>query len=174
MLACSLTGIVCCIHWCILHRLGQQFPSATSSTPCQSDTRSSRGTSRRLDIRYSLSLRLLSVFSTEGFSPSLPPSFSLSLPPSLHLSRTLCHHIPLPSIALSHQEFSRMVHMLQAYCLISTGVRISCHNQTGKGSVLYNMCSVIYVEVGDSHIEIYVCTKNERVSEYIAQQMHTV
>jgi DNA mismatch repair protein PMS2 len=26
-----------------------------------------------------------------------------------------------------------MVQMLQGYCLISTGVRISCYNHTGKG-----------------------------------------
>ena len=30
------------------------------------------------------------------------------------------------------QEFTKMVQMLQGYCLVSTGVRIVCYNQTGK------------------------------------------
>lgn len=42
---------------------------------------------------------------------------------------------PLPPSLPHHQEFSRMVQMLQGYCLISTGIRISCYNQIGKGSV---------------------------------------
>jgi len=33
----------------------------------------------------------------------------------------------------SSQEYARMVQMLQGYCLICTGVRITCHDQTGKG-----------------------------------------
>lgn len=31
------------------------------------------------------------------------------------------------------QEFSKMVHVLQSYCIISTGVRITCINQLGQG-----------------------------------------
>ncbi|XP_054877107.1 mismatch repair endonuclease PMS2 isoform X2 [Poeciliopsis prolifica] len=31
------------------------------------------------------------------------------------------------------KEFSKMTHVLQAYCIISTGVRITCSNQTGQG-----------------------------------------
>ncbi|XP_069762812.1 mismatch repair endonuclease PMS2 isoform X2 [Narcine bancroftii] len=31
------------------------------------------------------------------------------------------------------KEYSKMVHMLQAYCIISTGVRITCTNQIGQG-----------------------------------------
>ncbi|XP_053368328.1 mismatch repair endonuclease PMS2 [Clarias gariepinus] len=31
------------------------------------------------------------------------------------------------------KEFSKMVHILQSYCIISTGVRITCTNQLGQG-----------------------------------------
>ncbi|XP_037546699.1 mismatch repair endonuclease PMS2 [Nematolebias whitei] len=31
------------------------------------------------------------------------------------------------------KEYSKMVHVLQAYCIISTGVRITCSNQNGQG-----------------------------------------
>ncbi|XP_062860037.1 mismatch repair endonuclease PMS2 [Trichomycterus rosablanca] len=31
------------------------------------------------------------------------------------------------------KEFSKMVHVLQSYCIISTGVRITCTNQIGQG-----------------------------------------
>uniref|UniRef100_A0A8C5E4B5 Mismatch repair endonuclease PMS2 n=1 Tax=Gouania willdenowi TaxID=441366 RepID=A0A8C5E4B5_GOUWI len=31
------------------------------------------------------------------------------------------------------KEFTKMVHVLQAYCIISTGVRITCSNQNGQG-----------------------------------------
>lgn len=31
------------------------------------------------------------------------------------------------------QEYAKMIHVLQAYCIISTGVRITCSNQNGQG-----------------------------------------
>ncbi|XP_067100331.1 mismatch repair endonuclease PMS2 [Osmerus mordax] len=31
------------------------------------------------------------------------------------------------------KDFTKMVHVLQSYCIISTGVRITCTNQTGQG-----------------------------------------
>ncbi|XP_077358133.1 mismatch repair endonuclease PMS2-like isoform X1 [Festucalex cinctus] len=31
------------------------------------------------------------------------------------------------------KEFTKMVHVLQSYCIISTGVRITCSNQNGQG-----------------------------------------
>uniref|UniRef100_A0A3B3WVI8 Mismatch repair endonuclease PMS2 n=1 Tax=Poecilia mexicana TaxID=48701 RepID=A0A3B3WVI8_9TELE len=31
------------------------------------------------------------------------------------------------------KEFAKMIHVLQAYCIVSTGVRITCSNQTGQG-----------------------------------------
>lgn len=31
------------------------------------------------------------------------------------------------------QEYSKMIHILQSYCIISTGVRITCSNQNGQG-----------------------------------------
>ena len=31
------------------------------------------------------------------------------------------------------REFSKLVHVLQGYCLVSTGVRITCSNQMEKG-----------------------------------------
>lgn len=31
------------------------------------------------------------------------------------------------------KEYTKMVHVLQSYCIISTGVRITCTNQTGQG-----------------------------------------
>ena len=33
------------------------------------------------------------------------------------------------------QEYARMVQMLQGYCIICTGVRITCYCQNGKGFV---------------------------------------
>ena len=32
------------------------------------------------------------------------------------------------------REFAKLVQVLNAYCIINTGVKISCTNQTGKGS----------------------------------------
>ncbi|XP_059177944.1 mismatch repair endonuclease PMS2-like [Physella acuta] len=32
------------------------------------------------------------------------------------------------------KEFAKLVHVLNAYCIVNTGVRITCSNQTGKGS----------------------------------------
>lgn len=34
---------------------------------------------------------------------------------------------------LFEQEFAKMVHVLHAYCIISTGIRVSCTNQVGQG-----------------------------------------
>ena len=74
--------------------------------------------------------------------PSLPPSLpSSSFPPSLPSSSPLLYSLPSPSLPppLStpslrpFKEYARMVQMLQGYCLISTGVRITCHDQSGKG-----------------------------------------
>ncbi|KAK7919822.1 hypothetical protein WMY93_011106 [Mugilogobius chulae] len=31
------------------------------------------------------------------------------------------------------KEYAKMIHVLQSYCIISTGVRITCTNQTGQG-----------------------------------------
>lgn len=31
------------------------------------------------------------------------------------------------------KEYSKMIHVLQSYCIISSGVRITCSNQTGQG-----------------------------------------
>lgn len=31
------------------------------------------------------------------------------------------------------QEYAKMVQVLQAYCIISTGIRVSCTNQLGQG-----------------------------------------
>uniref|UniRef100_UPI003AAE3F6B mismatch repair endonuclease PMS2 n=1 Tax=Centroberyx gerrardi TaxID=166262 RepID=UPI003AAE3F6B len=31
------------------------------------------------------------------------------------------------------KEYTKMIHVLQSYCIISTGVRITCSNQTGQG-----------------------------------------
>ncbi|XP_062298138.1 mismatch repair endonuclease PMS2 [Scomber scombrus] len=31
------------------------------------------------------------------------------------------------------KEYTKMIHILQSYCIISTGVRITCSNQTGQG-----------------------------------------
>ncbi|XP_073504107.1 mismatch repair endonuclease PMS2 [Phyllobates terribilis] len=40
------------------------------------------------------------------------------------------------------KEFSKMVQVLQAYCIISTGVRISCTNQVGQGKKIPVVCSI--------------------------------
>ena len=34
---------------------------------------------------------------------------------------------------ISSQEYAKMIHILQSYCIISTGVRITCSNQNGQG-----------------------------------------
>ncbi|XP_053327450.1 mismatch repair endonuclease PMS2 [Spea bombifrons] len=39
------------------------------------------------------------------------------------------------------KEFGKMVQVLQAYCIISTGVRINCTNQIGQGKRNLVMCS---------------------------------
>ncbi|KAK3528488.1 hypothetical protein QTP70_000308 [Hemibagrus guttatus] len=39
------------------------------------------------------------------------------------------------------KEFSKMVHVLQSYCIISTGVRITCTNQLGQGKRNTVMCT---------------------------------
>ena len=31
------------------------------------------------------------------------------------------------------KEFTKMIQLMNAYCIISTGIRISCTNQVGKG-----------------------------------------
>ncbi|XP_072275053.1 mismatch repair endonuclease PMS2 [Pyxicephalus adspersus] len=39
------------------------------------------------------------------------------------------------------KEFAKMVQVLQAYCIISTGVRINCTNQVGQGKRMPVVCS---------------------------------
>ncbi|PVD37839.1 hypothetical protein C0Q70_00441 [Pomacea canaliculata] len=39
------------------------------------------------------------------------------------------------------REFGKMMQVLNAYCLINTTVRISCHNQTGKGNRMTMVCT---------------------------------
>lgn len=36
-------------------------------------------------------------------------------------------------IFLCFQEYAKMLHVLQSYCIVSTGVRITCSNQNGQG-----------------------------------------
>lgn len=36
-------------------------------------------------------------------------------------------------LCISSQEYAKMIHILQSYCIISTGVRITCSNQNGQG-----------------------------------------
>ncbi|CAI8006676.1 Mismatch repair endonuclease PMS2 [Geodia barretti] len=71
------------------------------------------------------------------------------------------------------KEFSRMVQMLQGYCLISTGVRISCCNHTGKGkrqvvlatsggsSVKENIVSVFGQKQLQLCVELRECEREE-------------
>ena len=70
------------------------------------------------------------------FTPSFPlPLSSLLyslLPPSPSL-HSLLPPPPLPSFSFPPKEYARMVQMLQGYCLICTGVRITCQDQSGKG-----------------------------------------
>ena len=65
-----------------------------------------------------------------------PPLLSSLLPPSpspLPLLYSLLPPPPLPSFSFPPKEYARMVQMLQGYCLICTGVRITCQDQSGKG-----------------------------------------
>ncbi|CAI5792060.1 mismatch repair endonuclease PMS2 [Podarcis lilfordi] len=39
------------------------------------------------------------------------------------------------------KEYAKMVHVLQAYCIISTGVRINCTNQVGQGKKQAVVCT---------------------------------
>ncbi|XP_035261656.1 mismatch repair endonuclease PMS2 isoform X2 [Anguilla anguilla] len=39
------------------------------------------------------------------------------------------------------KEYSKMVHVLQSYCIISTGVRITCTNQVGQGKRSVVLCT---------------------------------
>uniref|UniRef100_A0A672PCL4 Mismatch repair endonuclease PMS2 n=1 Tax=Sinocyclocheilus grahami TaxID=75366 RepID=A0A672PCL4_SINGR len=42
---------------------------------------------------------------------------------------------------VSTQEYSKMIFVLQSYCIISTGVRITCANQTGQGKRTTVLCT---------------------------------
>uniref|UniRef100_A0A8C2J9N7 Mismatch repair endonuclease PMS2 n=1 Tax=Cyprinus carpio TaxID=7962 RepID=A0A8C2J9N7_CYPCA len=42
---------------------------------------------------------------------------------------------------VSSQEYSKMIFVLQSYCIISTGVRITCTNQTGQGKRTTVLCT---------------------------------
>ena len=55
------------------------------------------------------------------------------------------HDAKLYHAHCTHQEYARMVQMLQGYCLISTGVRISCWNQAGKRCVCVCVCACVCV-----------------------------
>ena len=57
------------------------------------------------------------------------------------------------------QEYGRMIHMLQGYCLISTGIKISCCHQIGKKYVGTdtNINRLIYVHV-HVHVQMYLQT----------------
>ncbi|KAL0983918.1 hypothetical protein UPYG_G00134750 [Umbra pygmaea] len=39
------------------------------------------------------------------------------------------------------KEYTKMIHVLQSYCIISTGVRISCTNQSGQGKRSTVLCT---------------------------------
>uniref|UniRef100_A0A8C9ST56 PMS1 homolog 2, mismatch repair system component n=1 Tax=Scleropages formosus TaxID=113540 RepID=A0A8C9ST56_SCLFO len=39
------------------------------------------------------------------------------------------------------KEYAKMIHVLQSYCIISTGVRITCTNQTGQGKRTTVLCT---------------------------------
>ncbi|KAL4624573.1 mismatch repair endonuclease PMS2 [Arapaima gigas] len=39
------------------------------------------------------------------------------------------------------KEYTKMIHILQSYCIISTGVRITCTNQTGQGKRTTVLCT---------------------------------
>ncbi|KAK2820798.1 hypothetical protein Q5P01_023757 [Channa striata] len=39
------------------------------------------------------------------------------------------------------KEYTRMIHVLQSYCIISTGVRITCSNQNGQGKRSTVLCT---------------------------------
>jgi hypothetical protein len=55
------------------------------------------------------------------------------------------------------KEFSRMLHVLSAYCLISVGVRISCSNISSKGSVFLFQCDYV------SFISVHLSSPARRV-----------
>ncbi len=42
---------------------------------------------------------------------------------------------------VSSQEYSKMIFVLQSYCIISTGVRITCTNQMGQGKRTTVLCT---------------------------------
>uniref|UniRef100_A0AAZ3RBA1 Mismatch repair endonuclease PMS2 n=1 Tax=Oncorhynchus tshawytscha TaxID=74940 RepID=A0AAZ3RBA1_ONCTS len=39
------------------------------------------------------------------------------------------------------KEYTKMIHILQSYCIVSTGVRITCTNQTGQGKRTPVLCT---------------------------------
>ncbi|XP_071265744.1 mismatch repair endonuclease PMS2-like isoform X2 [Salvelinus alpinus] len=39
------------------------------------------------------------------------------------------------------KEYTKMIHVLQSYCIVSTGVRITCTNQTGQGKRTPVLCT---------------------------------
>ena len=96
-------------------------PSKTQGVSTQLEEGSS-GTQSEQDMTVYLTASPLS----SSLSPSSSPLPS-SLPPS---SSPLPSSLPPSS---PPKEYARMVQMLQGYCLVCTGVRITCHDQSGKG-----------------------------------------
>ena len=41
------------------------------------------------------------------------------------------------------REFAKLIQVLNAYCIVNTGVRISCSNMTAKGYALEAVCQIL-------------------------------
>ena len=63
-----------------------------------------------------------------------------------------------------------MVHMLQGYCIIASGVRISCYHQTGKRSVAHTVIYIacMYYKCWVYYINLHVVKKLEKSISYRA------
>ena len=63
------------------------------------------------------------------------------------------------------KEFGKMVHLLTAYCLISTGVRITCTNvtQNGKRNVVLNAGG--HANIQDNICEVFGASQNGSIQE---------
>ncbi|XP_014768074.1 mismatch repair endonuclease PMS2 [Octopus bimaculoides] len=65
------------------------------------------------------------------------------------------------------KEFFKMVQVLNSYCLINVGVRISCYNQVGKGSRSLIVSSIGKCSVKENIANIFGTKQLQTISEII-------
>lgn len=88
-----------------------------------------------LECKFNLSVLKLFQMGTVGFFYHLKLYFHLQ-PGCTVILENLFSTLPVRHkefLRNLKKEFFKMVQVLNSYCLINVGVRISCYNQVGKG-----------------------------------------